>query len=193
MANEYISTRWTGEWLDSVYPVGAIYLTISSDNPGDLFGGTWTRLENQFLLAAGSGYTAGATGGTTTHTHTTNTGTSGSTTLSTGHLPSHNHGQWTGTGWANFRDVDFSDHNMLLSSSGAFSTSYPTWSGAHDCFKTVDFSSSYKYNRLVLTATHTHTSVGSGSGHTHTLVSVTTGSGSTIPPYYAVYMWERTA
>jgi len=31
------------ELLDLIYPVGSIYLTVSTANPGTLFGGTWVR------------------------------------------------------------------------------------------------------------------------------------------------------
>lgn len=54
--------------LQSVYPVGAIYLSTSSTNPKTLFGfGTWAQIKDTFLLAAGSTYKAGATGGEATH------------------------------------------------------------------------------------------------------------------------------
>lgn len=53
----------------SAYPVGAIYISTSSTSPASLFGGSQTRIQNQFLLAAGSGYSAGSTGGSTTHSH----------------------------------------------------------------------------------------------------------------------------
>lgn len=66
--------------LNTVYPVGAIYLTVNATNPGLLFGGTWERITNRFLLAAGDGHDAGTTGGAETvtldatqipgHTHT---------------------------------------------------------------------------------------------------------------------------
>lgn len=58
----------TGSTL-SAYPVGAIYMSTSSTSPASLFGGSWTQIQNQFLLAAGSGYSAGSTGGSTTHSH----------------------------------------------------------------------------------------------------------------------------
>lgn len=54
----------------SIYPVGAIYMSVSSASPASLFGGTWEQIQNRFLLAAGSSYTAGDTGGEATHTLT---------------------------------------------------------------------------------------------------------------------------
>jgi microcystin-dependent protein len=63
-----------------VYPVGAIYMSAASTNPATLFGfGTWEQIQDRFLLAAGSSYSAGSTGGEATHTLTTN------------EMPSHNH------------------------------------------------------------------------------------------------------
>lgn len=58
--------------LERIYPVGAIYISTVSTSPATLFGfGSWTRIQGRFLLGAGSGYTAGATGGEATHTLTT--------------------------------------------------------------------------------------------------------------------------
>ena len=56
--------------IDKIYPVGSIYMSVNSTDPGTLFGGTWVQLQNTFLLAAGSNYAAGSTGGSATHTHT---------------------------------------------------------------------------------------------------------------------------
>lgn len=50
-------------WLDRTYPVGSLYLTVADVSPADLFGGTWQRIEDTFLLAAGDTYAAGSTGG----------------------------------------------------------------------------------------------------------------------------------
>lgn len=54
--------------LDRIYPVGSIYMSISSTNPTTLFGGTWEQIKDTFLLSAGDTYTAGAIGGEATHT-----------------------------------------------------------------------------------------------------------------------------
>lgn len=65
--------------VDLIYPIGTIYMSVNSTSPATLFGGTWTRLQNRFLLGAGSSYTNGATGGAAT------------VTLTTDQLPKHNH------------------------------------------------------------------------------------------------------
>ena len=46
-----------------IYPVGAIYISASATDPKTLFGGTWTRIKDCFLLAAGDTFAAGKTGG----------------------------------------------------------------------------------------------------------------------------------
>lgn len=57
--------------LEVAYPVGAIYMSTASTSPETLFGfGTWERVQDCFLLAAGSTYVAGETGGAATHNHT---------------------------------------------------------------------------------------------------------------------------
>lgn len=61
------------------YPVGAIYISTSSTSPASLFGGTWEQIKDRFLLAAGSTYTAGKTGGAATHE------------LTESEMPSHYH------------------------------------------------------------------------------------------------------
>jgi hypothetical protein len=52
------------------YPVGSIYLSVNDTSPETLFGGTWERIKDMFLLTAGDTYAAGATGGEATHTIT---------------------------------------------------------------------------------------------------------------------------
>lgn len=53
-------------------PIGAIFLSVSEESPAAFYGGTWERIKDRFLLAAGDSYTAGATGGAATHTLTEN-------------------------------------------------------------------------------------------------------------------------
>lgn len=68
--------------LSKVYPVGSIYMSVNSASPATLFGGTWERIKDQFLLAAGDKYAAGKTGGEATHTLTEN------------EIPEHRHSIW---------------------------------------------------------------------------------------------------
>ena len=78
---------WQDNWsswkkmasLSSVYPVGSIYMSVNSTNPGTLFGGTWQRIEGRFLLGASATYGAGSTGGEASHK------------LSIDEIPAHNH------------------------------------------------------------------------------------------------------
>lgn len=65
--------------IDTIYPVGSIYMSTNNVSPQTFFGGTWERIQDRFLLAAGSTYTAGGTGGSATHTLTVN------------EMPSHYH------------------------------------------------------------------------------------------------------
>lgn len=65
--------------FDKVYPVGAIYMSVSSTNPTNLFGGTWEQIMDRFLLASGNSYGAGTIGGEAVHT------------LTIDEIPVHNH------------------------------------------------------------------------------------------------------
>lgn len=58
----------TSNPLDS-YPVGALFWSSNPVSPASLFGGTWTQIEDKFILAAGVNYNNGETGGSKTHTH----------------------------------------------------------------------------------------------------------------------------
>nr|DAS93173.1 MAG TPA: baseplate protein [Caudoviricetes sp.] len=51
----------------AAWPIGSIYMTVNSTSPANLFGGTWERISDCFLLGASSSYPAGSTGGEFTH------------------------------------------------------------------------------------------------------------------------------
>ena len=81
------------ELLDKIYPIGSIYMSVNNTSPASFLGGTWTQLKDRFLLGAGDTYSAGATGGSATHT------------LTVDEIPSHKHstyivgaqsGEWKG-------------------------------------------------------------------------------------------------
>ena len=56
-------------FLDAIYPVGSIYLSTVSTNPSSFLGGTWARITDRFLMAGGTTYSPGTTGGSATHYH----------------------------------------------------------------------------------------------------------------------------
>lgn len=58
--------------LSLIYPVGSIYMSVNNVSPQIFLGGTWVSISERFLLAAGSIYPAGSTGGEATHTLTIN-------------------------------------------------------------------------------------------------------------------------
>lgn len=64
---------------DIFHPIGSIYISYDHISPASLFGGTWTRIENQFLWATTAGGTIGQTGGESTHA------------LTSSEMPSHDH------------------------------------------------------------------------------------------------------
>lgn len=90
---------------NTIYPVGAIYLSTTDTSPASLFGGTWERLKDRFLLAAGDSYAAGSTGGEAQHT------------LTVDEMPSHGHEidqLWT----------DSPGNNQLANGGAGFSLRY---------------------------------------------------------------------
>ena len=66
-------------FLDRAHPVNSIYISYSHTDPATLFGGTWERINNAFLLACDENGEIGETGGEQTHTLTMN------------EMPSHSH------------------------------------------------------------------------------------------------------
>ena len=76
--------------LNMIYPVGSIYMSVNNVNPGTFLGGTWSALQDRFLIGAGSSYGVNATGGSKdavipAHSHTGSVASSGAhyhTTLS---------------------------------------------------------------------------------------------------------------
>ena len=51
----------------AAWPIGSIYMSVNSTNPANLFGGTWERISERFLIGASSSFPAGSTGGEIAH------------------------------------------------------------------------------------------------------------------------------
>ena len=77
---DLLGVSGSGTTVLDMYPVGSIYQTTSSAfNPAAAWGGTWERIKDRFLLAAGTAYAGGSTGGEATHK------------LTAQEMPSHTH------------------------------------------------------------------------------------------------------
>lgn len=50
------------------HPVGSLYISENATSPAELFGGTWERVEGEFIMGASDTYPAGSTGGSATKT-----------------------------------------------------------------------------------------------------------------------------
>lgn len=150
------------------YPVGSIYMSVTSTSPATLFGGSWERIQDRFLLAAGSSYSAGGTGGAAT------------VTLTTSQIPAHTHGSRSLVGKIidrstlsnNYFITNHYDGGIVSHEKNAYPSEFPGM---------VEGSQQYKLNVMTINATHTHDSVGGSSSHNN------------MPPYLTVYVWKRVA
>lgn len=149
--------------LNAVYPVGSIYMSVSSTSPAALFGGTWERISGRFLLAAGGSYAAGSTGGEANHT------------LTVGEMPKHSHVQnGVSFGAENSSPIRLDiqdDGNVVVYDS----TGLPTWA----INKSSSTTKTYRTTSLGMDGNTGST--GGGAAHNN------------MPPYLAVNVWKRTA
>ena len=171
----------------AAYPVGSIYCSIDSTDPGALFGGTWAAIgAGRALVAAGGGFAVGSEGGADTHT------------LTVEEMPSHAHTAWTGeAGWhehaartdtANLTG-SFNPGGLGVSASGICSLgagSQPSNRGYATDSSIVNINASHMHN----------VGVDGAGNHTHKVGVGATGGGQAFSvrnPYIAVNMWRRTA
>lgn len=153
----------TKELVDILYPVGHIYMSTNSANPGTLFPGTtWEALPaGRVLLAQGTSewgteYAAGSTGGEATHTLTRTEMPSHNHSGSTNSTGAHTHGAAGNRGWDGTSKFGFSDQTTTTA--------------------TLNTNSAGSHSRTV-----TIGNTGGGSAHNN------------MQPYLSVYMWKRTA
>ena len=140
-------TEKISKTLNSVYPIGSIYMSVNSADPGTLFGGTWQQIKDRFLLSAGDTYAAGTSGGSAKAT-----------------LPSHTH------------TVGSNDYQLWGAKKGAGSTEPGNQiSGDAKYYAAVKGNSTANYKWLA--------SVDS--------TGVSDVSNANMPPYLAVYVWQR--
>lgn len=202
-----------------LYPVGSVYISFNSTDPSTLFGGTWARLKDTFLLVNGDNYAPNTTGGSATKTitesnmpsHNHSVSSSGShthsATTSTAGNHSHTRGSMEITGSITSNDHTGTFKEALtmsdsISSSGALSVSnYVTVTGYdvsrdnNGAYRTFNFKASSGWSGSTSTAgNHSHSVSLSGGSHTHTTNNTGGGTPMNImPPYTTVYAWRRTA
>ena len=100
--------------INIIYPIGSIYMSVNNVSPASFLGGTWEAIQDRFLLAAGSNYSAGSTGGAATHTLTVN------------EMPSHKHylrltksNVASGSNYARISSTgDWNDQNLVSDAGG---------------------------------------------------------------------------
>ena len=169
--------------IDIIYPVGSIYMNVNDTNPSLLFGGTWEKIEDRFLLASGENHLCGGTGG-----HET-------VTLTTTQMPSHTHVQnshtHTQAGHSHkpsSTSLNFmiSDANIAIngtkrvftsSTNGSYYFVYASETG--NGINEVNNTNSVTPTINGQTATNQNT----GGGQAH----------DNMPPYLTVGIWQRTA
>lgn len=134
------------DWIrDTFFPVGAVYHSYASTSPAALFGGTWTQIQDRFLVGAGSSYAAGAVGGAVT------------VALTGAHLPASQATPYRST-----------DRFVTMCGTGDTPDGYvtPAASGTLPLYWGGNWGTR---------------ALGDGAAHENR------------PPYYAVYIWRRTA
>lgn len=180
-----IGTKTT---LQQVYPVGSIYTSTVNTNPSILFGfGRWEAIEGgRVLLASGNGYTAGSTGGSTTHT------------LKVEELPRHNHGGTVTQSGAH-------GHTGIASSNGthghnAFTYANGSGKGNNRTFADAPVKVNLNRSNVVPViveeaGAHTHDiQINNNGNHTHGIPNQGDNIAHNImQPYLVVYIWKRTA
>lgn len=180
------SVDTTQKILNMIYPVGSIYMSVNNVSPATFIGGTWTALTDRVLIGAGSSYAVNATGGATSHTHTSaaHTHTTAGHALTVNEMPSHTH-----IGRLAYKQSGYGytpgDWEAILS----------TYASPMVCSNRNSTDKTYldiNTHRIAPTD-----ATGGGASHSHGNTGSTTpgntGSSSNLPPYLAVYMWKRTA
>ena len=163
------------------YPVGAYYISSDPTSPATLFGGTWERIQDRMIVAAGSTFTAGTTGGSTEKT------------LSVQNMPYHNHSCDTQGGHTHTRGSMNITGNVTScveenggNAGGAFAIDRTTYNGA------PQGSGSYGFN---FDASRNWWGETSGNGwHAHNIGYNGNGLAfDVMNPYIVAYVWRRTA
>lgn len=179
-----------------IYPVGSIYMSVNATSPANLFGGTWQRIEEKFLLGAGDTHGAGTTGGAFSKNISVS-GTSGGTALTTENLPAHSHTIPALNGTAaeggahthTYFVTGFTQSNAEEGTAG--SVSDEVWTGYQTGNREGTGAPEGAHSHTVTTEANNTGNTGGGTAHSHTVSA--SGNNDITNPYLSVYMWKRTA
>ena len=160
--NSAIATAITNVKL-ALFPIGSIYTSTQSTDPSTFIGGTWVRIKDTFLLAAGDDYAAGDTGGEAEHT------------LTLEEAPAHTHTRGT-------MEIEGGVGPLDDMSAGWFSGAM--YRGAGQSYDANSTSSGGGW-RLMFQASRSWTGETSSEGGDL--------AHNNMPPYLVVYVWKRTA
>ena len=84
-SHNHVSSEVT-DLINTIYPIGSIYMSVSSTSPQILFGGTWEQIKDTFLLASGDTYASDGDVATAQHGSAT-------VSLTEEQMPRHTHKQ----------------------------------------------------------------------------------------------------
>lgn len=167
--NTYINANLIGfcanSLLDLIYPINSIYISVSSTNPGTIFGGTWEAFATGKTLV-------GVDADDTDFNASGKEGGSKTVTLTTDQIPAHQHyfeqdvhGVVQNVKLAQTTNQGSPEKNVVKAETGA-TMSVPErrdWNGYYGAgdFRTTNTGGNEPHNNM--------------------------------PPYITVYMWKRTA
>lgn len=146
----FSNKKWHHEatFFDKIYPIGAVHITTNSVNPSNYFDGEWERIQDAFLLASGTTYENGSTGGSATVT----------LTAAQSGVPQHTH-TYAHT------DTTYKANTTSRKPGTATAANYVT-----SITGTANNTTKTSNNNTAQNAAEAH---------------------NNMPPYLAVYMWER--
>lgn len=155
---------------NKLYPVGSIYMSVNATNPAELFGGTWEQIKGRFLLGVGPN-------------DANTTDWWGSEPEGRVNAPA---GELGGESWHTLTVDQMPSHAHIEMANNTFST-------PDGRSRLVD-SSDNGENAGFIFDLNKHPL---GGWNTGTVIETMPSGGSSphnnMPPYLAVYMWQRTA